>query len=115
MPSTSQVSFASQNGPMEATISHARRGSASANEQADAEVVAVEDDIGEDRQAHQGGEGERQPFGRGSSESIVGSSLGRGMAAQPVAGASGAVGVLARQVEDARRHRRRAAARRASR
>ena len=59
-PSTSQVSFASQNGPIEATITFLLARVGRRHQHADAEVVAVEHDVGEDRHAHQRGEDERQ-------------------------------------------------------
>ena len=60
MPSTSQVSLASQNGPIEATIRFCCSGDAAGQQHADPEVVAVEHDVGEDRDAHERGEDERQ-------------------------------------------------------
>jgi hypothetical protein len=59
-PSTSQVSFASQNGPIEAIMMSCSSRSAVEHQHADAEVVAVEHHVGEDRHAHQRGEDERQ-------------------------------------------------------
>ena len=60
MPSTSQVSFASQNGPIEATMRSCSSRVGRRHQHADAEVVAVEHHVGEDRDAHQHGEDERQ-------------------------------------------------------
>ena len=59
---TSQVSLASQNGPIEAIIRSRSFTPTSGARRPHAEVEPVEDDVDEDRDAHEaGGEGERQP------------------------------------------------------
>ena len=59
-PSTSQVSLASQNGPMEATITDCSRRVGRGHQHAHAEVVAVEHHVDEHGDAHEGEEDERQ-------------------------------------------------------
>ena len=57
--STSQVSFASQNGPIEAIIVSRSSSVGDGEQDADAEVEPVEHDVDQDRQAHQPGEDQR--------------------------------------------------------
>ena len=81
---------------------------------ADAKVEAVEHDVDQDRQAHQGGEGQGQPDG-GIAEEVASrysaaTAATTGRACPDAAGPCRlALGGLAREVEERRRYRRQAA------
>ena len=66
--STSQVSFASQKGPMAAIMQIAVIVVAEQKERADTEIEAVQGHVDEDRDPHERGEGEGAPHARVAEE-----------------------------------------------
>ena len=101
MASTSQVSFASQNGPMEATMRSRSAAVGKGEQQPHAQIEPVEHDIDQDRQRPSGAAKMKGSQTAGSSNIAVTPPVAGRAARRGAARAAGlALGRLARQIED---------------